>query len=68
MKMMKTFDYNDMQPVWDAWTEYVMEYDNRGYIYINVDIELKETALELYSYFTASGVEHGEDILVEYDW
>ena len=70
MRMMKVFDAPyEPKEVWDNWVLYNDGDGNRGFIQVWVDSELTENGYEiLYNWLTANGAEHGETVLIEYDW
>lgn len=81
MKLMKVFDapYEPTE-VWDAWCHYNDGMGVRGYTCLSVDEDLRDGYPDyeveegpwpckvIYDWLIANGAEHGETVLVEYDW
>lgn len=81
MKMMKVFEWPDTDIVSDAWQLYNECGSNRGYVTMWVDEQLQKGDLDwdettegpwlygaIYDWLIANGAEHGETVLVNYDW
>lgn len=81
MKLMKVFDapYEPTE-VWEAWSSYNVDGNQRGYVTVWIDEELRDGYPDyeveegpwpykvIYDWLIANGAVHGETVLVEYDW